>query len=328
MALAYARLRELRQVLDPCFAPIGFRSDPSTTGFVVYQGVLDGRAVTVRCSVNTRYRYISSGISYRRFAGISLEMTVATRLKTRLVVSLPLRLALAGADNIVVRAVIRGAEWRTERRHGFGRVTIPRSEGAAVRARAIDTPWARQFLTMEIRRLLRDLLPARDLATLDRVNVWSLLFFPGGMRLSITPRAATITPANVARWIRTTLTVLQRAEQTSPTVTSEPSPHEFETKRGSRPIMSLSPMTVGLVLCGIVAVPCALVVAGLVAYAILGEAALLIPIVFMFFFMPYAMYLVARNALRAVSGAGQRSRSGEHWSQAGQQDRPTVPSST
>ena len=313
MAAAHSRLARLREVLDPIFGQAGLAPAPeSGKTSLTYQGTVDGRSLRATCSVRTNHRHQSSTISFRQFAGLNLEIVVATPLKTRLTVSPPLGVSLAGADNLVVRAVIRAAELWRPNSNELMRVPFEDHGDFGVRTRAADSGWAGDFLDAEVRRVLWDLLPPRNLGVLGPVNQWSLAFLPGEGRLSLTPVASSFTSPNLIRWLQRAIWLVEQAEQRQPAELAETAPRIGEASPADARRIVL-PKILGALGC-IALLPFLLLALFLVGYLLVGEWVMLVPIVFAFFFMPYAMFLLVRNRARSMAWSRRMVRE-PHWSQ-------------
>ena len=321
LAAAGSRLASIRAELDPRFAAADLEPVRGAAGSVAaYEGTVAGRRVRVTCSVRSSVRYVTSGIGSRRFTGIPLEISVDTPLATRLVVGPPLRVSLAGADNVVVRAVVGAAEWQANRRDGLAKIDLRPLEGAdALRVRAADPTWAAALLDPDVRRELEDLLPARDLGSLGPVGRWSLAVTPGTLRLSLTPEVATLVPENLVRWIERAVRLAEVAESLpaprelaadfGPT-SETPAPDGGPTAREDRRRVLARVLLAGGCL---VSIPLVLMVAFGVGFLVFGERVMVLPIVFVAFFMPYAMWLLVRNKLRTLAWARRRATQ-PHWS--------------
>jgi len=310
MAAAHSGLNRLRQALDPEFAKAGLSPGPRTVGSAAsYEGEVEGRKVSVACSARATHRYATPGISYRQFAGLHLQITVETPLQANLVVQQPLGIRLAGMDNIVVRGVIRAAERWGNRNNGMSIVPSPPGE-FPVSATAADPSWASQTLTVELRRTLWDLLPARNLGLISPVGGWSLSVSPGKLIVGLTPEASTLHGWNVAHWLKLAVGLARQAERFTPAPLPPDTVSPPPAAPGSVRKTLLPKLLMGL---GCLAmVPVLLLVLFGIGFLAIGEKVLIAPILFALVFMPYAFYLLVRNFIRKAAHA---RRGATHGSQ-------------
>ena len=97
--LIRANLGSLRNQMDACFLPMGFTSE-SGLGTLKYVGEVNGRLVTFTFAVRTRNKYVTGNISYRRYQGVVMDITINTSVQTRLAILPKPRMLASAADFI------------------------------------------------------------------------------------------------------------------------------------------------------------------------------------------------------------------------------------
>ena len=265
---------ELEEILGRCLQPLDFSVDEASSVKGAYYGTVAGRRIKVSSVVRSRTRYSALDIRYRTYQGFSLEFTVDTPIQTRFVLSRPPQ---GSDDNIVVGMVSSFLA----RRNGMRKMPSPHPDLDELRVWAFDAEWAERCLADDaVRGVLQDLRP---------YSSWS--FGPGKMRLVMSPPAESITPDAVKKWLDGVVRLVTLAETKPTNVTAEKT--RFEKKIEENP-KALVPC----VLLSLLGIPLALMLFFLVGWLILGEWVMMFPIIFMFFFMPYAMFLVFRGWFR------------------------------
>lgn len=292
---------DVGDILRPCVEPLGFTPTASEGGF---EGTVDGRVVKIGTAVRSRTKYSSPNTRYRAYQGFTLELTLETSLQTRLALS---PRPQGWDDNIVVSLVVSSLA----RSKGMQKLAPPpHSDLAGLRLWAFDVEWTHNCLADgAVHGVLRELMvrgDGRDPNSLAS-STWSL--GPGMMQVRLSPRADAITPENVRTWVESAVHLARLAESKPTNVTAGKT--RLERKLEANP-KALVPYIVLLM----VGVPIALLVGVglfmLVGWALIGEWVMIFPIVFLFFFMPYAMFLVFRQwfqqAKQALSGEEKSRR--------------------
>ncbi len=312
MAWAHSGLKGLQETLGPAFEEAGLAPAPRTPGTVAtFAGTVAGREVQVACSARAIHRYATSDISFRQFAGLHLQIQVETPLCTNLVSLQPMGVRLGGVDNVCVRAVILAAERYGNRKLAMRPVELPAGEHP-VAARAADPSWAREILSPEVRRVLWDLLPAKNLGKMSPVGAWSFSFGPGAMTLGLTPEASTLSGPNLAHWLQTAVWLTQNAERFEPATLPDAAVPPPLPPPGAVRKQLLPKLLLGL---GCLAmVPVFLLAFFGAGYLLVGERIVIGPILFALVLMPYSFYLLIRNFVRSAVWARQNAQR-SHWSQ-------------
>lgn len=86
--LIVAGLGDVRDQLDRCFLPMGLKLDSMFAGRK-YMGEVNGRSTTITIALRTRNQYITDDISYRKFTGLWMDISVATPVMSRLMMAQP-----------------------------------------------------------------------------------------------------------------------------------------------------------------------------------------------------------------------------------------------
>ena len=135
MPLMLAGVSNLGKYLDPCFEPLGFIRDTESFANAAYKRSRDGRTIQVGCAVRSRHQFIGiDNISFRRYAGLTLEMRIQTPLTTRLTLTPP-----GSKINQILAPMMY-------RRLGLRRISSPNAVYRGFDVWAADPEWARDFL--------------------------------------------------------------------------------------------------------------------------------------------------------------------------------------
>jgi hypothetical protein len=86
--LIVAGLGDVRDQLDRCFVPLGLTWVSVFAGRK-YVGEVNGRSCTITIAMRTRNKYITSDISYRKFTGLWLDISVETPVMSRMMMAQP-----------------------------------------------------------------------------------------------------------------------------------------------------------------------------------------------------------------------------------------------
>ena len=86
--LIVAGLGDVRDQLDRCFLPLGLELDDMFAGRK-YVGEIYGRSTTITIALRTRNKYVTSDISYRKFTGLWLDISVETPVMSRMMMAQP-----------------------------------------------------------------------------------------------------------------------------------------------------------------------------------------------------------------------------------------------
>ena len=86
--LIVAGLGDVRDQLDRCFLPLGLELDAMFAGRK-YVGEIYGRSTTITIALRTRNKYVTSDISYRKFTGLWMDISVETPVMSRLMMAQP-----------------------------------------------------------------------------------------------------------------------------------------------------------------------------------------------------------------------------------------------
>ncbi|WP_420629118.1 hypothetical protein [Candidatus Leptofilum sp.] len=90
--LIVAGLGDVGAQLDRCFLPLGLQPG-SLFGGRKYFGEINGRSYEISIATRTRNRYVTGSISYRKFTGLWLSISVTTPVMSRLMLGQPRGLA-------------------------------------------------------------------------------------------------------------------------------------------------------------------------------------------------------------------------------------------
>ena len=90
--LIVAGLGDVRDQLDRCFLRLGLELDPIFAGRK-YVGEVNGRSTTITIAMRTRNKYVTGSISYRKFTGLWMDISVETPVMSRLMLGQPRGLA-------------------------------------------------------------------------------------------------------------------------------------------------------------------------------------------------------------------------------------------
>ena len=289
-------LSQLEETLGRCLSPLGLTRNEASTVKGSFVGTVGGRTVYLNSIVRSRTRYTMADIRYRSYEGFAIELIAEPKVQTRLALAAPPR---GSDDNVVVKLVVYAI-------HRWNKLeTLPLSANdsqfAGLRARVFDPAWASSCLEDPAIREALDGLGVRASKTPEgdvQSSSWS--YGPGRMSIVISPSVEAITPDQTKQWLDHFVRLLELSEAKPTTRIAKLSKLEQTLKNNPKAL-------VPLVILAMVGIPLALML-GLavflaVGYAIMGEAVLIFPILFLFFFMPYAMFLVFRDWYRKAKRA-------------------------
>lgn len=217
-ALVRANLGGLRPQLDAAFAPLGFMAEKGM-GSIKYTGEVNGqsgntRTVTATVAMRTRRKYVTDDISYRRYAGLVMDLTTDLTIPTRL--------------NVAPKP--KTAVWLARRLHGlYGRQPVPDLEIVYddFQAWATDPDWAYGFLSdSEMRTLLRTLLNGPVLT-----QPGTLVLGPVRLTATLSIAPAELTQKRLAHMLTALVETADLAAKNPPLETASPNWLERQNPR-------------------------------------------------------------------------------------------------
>lgn len=289
-ALAYKDIRNIPELLDSYFEPLGFVRTDSTFALAAYEGKSFGRKITVGCAMRLRHQFVGyDNISFRRYTGLVFEFVLETPLKTRFLMSPTLAYSVrkTSDNNIFTKLVLRILAWNNSRKFRLKQLSHPNFPSDKFSIYTIDSIWASEYLS-----------DVSVIGIFSKINSsWSLRFSPGILSFVVRPSSENITAESINNWIQTSDELIQRAENKPTTVTAELTKSEILANKNPR---KAAIRAVLFFFAGIFAVLAFLVAASLVAALVFGEMAAWIAIIFVAIFMPYAMFLVFRDWIKLL----------------------------
>ena len=192
-----AGLKEVGQLLDACFLPLGFEQ---TKGVGTRQYVKEdnGRFLTAIFAVRTRNKYITGDISYKKYAGMSMDIEVSTSIKTRL--------STMKSPGLEAKLV----KFAQKLRKSYPVTDLPTPYDSCI-TWANDPEWGRQFLsTPAVIDAITPLLLAENLP------VTSLNLSPNKWLYTRPVVPTAMSSQAVERWIEELTAVVILAEKNSP----------------------------------------------------------------------------------------------------------------
>ncbi len=202
--LITANLAGMGGQIAACFEPLGLQRE-SRMGSWKFNGEVNGRTVEVTVAVRTRNRYLSSSISYRKFTGLWMSVSVSTPVMSRLTVGQP-----GGLGRRVASF--------TQRLYGSKPVTNVPNLFENLFASAHDPVWAEAFLAnLAVQKHLMALMQSPDLPTGAAV-----ILGPGKWQWSTPALPGDFTPEAAQRWIGSLASLAALSEQSPPMTAVQP----------------------------------------------------------------------------------------------------------
>ena len=203
--LILAGLGDVRDQLDRCFLPLGLAQDSMFAGRK-YVGEINGRSITVTIAMRTRNKYITSDISYRKFTGLWMDISVATPVMSRLMLAQPKGFARRFS------AFVQGLRGQKPVEHAPNLVEN-------FMAFAHDPAWGEMFLANTA--VQSHLILLMNHPTLPPGA--AVYLTPGKWMWTTPAMPSDFTPEAAQQWIQATGHLAALAEQTPPMTAVQPS---------------------------------------------------------------------------------------------------------